>query len=944
MAFRKMFLNVNGAERILVCDSEKDTLAVVLRRMGFTGVKIGCGMGQCGACNVIVDGKVVRSCVRKMKSIPEYAEITTIEGIGTPTNLHPLQLAWIVCGGVQCGFCTPGFIVTAKALLDENPDPTREEVRAWFQKNRNACRCTGYKFLVDAVMEAAKVLRGEMTMEDLQFKMPEDQSIYGTNYPRPDALTKVTGTADYGADLNMKLPEGVLRLAMVQSDQYHAKILSIDYAEAEKMPGVVKVITAKDVKGTNRIFFPDAAKRMYSPLNTRPIICDDEVFRVGDVVAVVAADTEEHARAAAATIKVEYEPLAAYTDVLDAIDPDAERVHKESPNLFQELPVMRGEDPREVFAKAPHVVEHGYHSACQPHLVIEPDCALAYTDEEGRITVHTKSLFVWFATILTAEGLGVAPTDLREIENHTGASFGYSLSPATYAVMAACHMATGQPCSMVLTYPEHNRWTGKRSASYTNLKMAADENGKILAEEFVICYDKGAHIETSDVVSKGRRYMGAPYYIPSVAGIAEISYTNNAFCTAFRGFGSPQVYTASEQMIDELAEECGIDPLEFRYINVFREGDTNINGQAYTVYPMAGLIDIMRPYYLEKKAEVEKFNAESDGKIVRGIGVSSAHYNVCGGPDDHSEAAAELRPDGGVNIYDTWEEQGQGASVGTLVHAHESLKKAGYFVEPECIHLRMNDTGQCPISGPAAASRSNYMVGNAILDACTKLVEAMKKDDGTLRTYDEMVADGIETKYIGVYDTTGMCTPNDDTYGQGAMSPEYTYGFYVTTVEVDTESGKAKVLSMHGATDVGVVSSKQGLEGQAMGGMAQSIGFALSEDYHDPIKQTGLIQCGFPYIQDVPDDLEVYCQETPRPSGPHGSVGASEVYLSGCHVSVINAIYNACGVRVRELPATPDKIKAGLAAKAAGEPFMDDLYWLGDDIYDRLEGFKANPM
>ena len=210
-------------------------------------------------------------------------------------------------------------------------------------------------------------------------------------------------------------------------------------------------------------------------------------------------------------------------------------------------------------------------------------------------------------------------------------------------------------------------------------------------------------------------------------------------------------------------------------------------------------------------------------KIVRGIGVSSAHYNVCGGPDDHSEAAAELRPDGGVNIYDTWEEQGQGASVGTLVHAHESLKKAGYFVEPECIHLRMNDTGQCPISGPAAASRSNYMVGNAILDACTKLVEAMKKDDGTLRTYDEMVADGIETKYIGVYDTTGMCTPNDDTYGQGAMSPEYTYGFYVTTVEVDTESGKAKVLSMHGATDVGVVSSKQGLEGQAMGGMARRL-------------------------------------------------------------------------------------------------------------------------
>ncbi|MGI6217643.1 MAG: molybdopterin-dependent aldehyde oxidoreductase [Coriobacteriales bacterium] len=944
MPFRKMFLTINGAERMIVCDPENDTLAMVLRRMGFTGVKIGCGKGMCGACNVIMDGKVVRSCVRKMKNVPEFSHITTIEGIGTPNNLHPLQLAWIACGGVQCGFCTPGFIVTAKALLDENPDPTREEVRAWFQKNRNACRCTGYKFLVDAVMEAAKVMRGEMTMEDLMFKMPEDQRIYGTNYPRPDALSKVTGTADYGADLAMKLPEGVLRLAMVQSDQLHAKIVSIDTSKAEAMPGVDKVITAKDVPGSNKIFFPDDAKRVYSPMDTRPIICDKQVARIGDVVAVVAADTEQHARDAAAAVEVVYEPLAAYTDALDAIDPDAERVHPESPNLFEELPVMRGEDTRDVFARSAHVLEHSYHSQCQPHMTIEPECALVYTDEDGMLTVHTKSLFLSMAAMCTSDGLGIPADKLREIENHTGASFGYSLSPGTFAVMAAAHLATGKPCSMVLNYAEHTRWTGKRSPSYTNLKMAADENGKLTAMDFVICYDKGAYVETSDVAARGRRFMGAPYYIPNVAGISEDTYTNNDFSTAFRGFGSPQVYTASEQMMDELAEECGMDPLEFRYINVYREGDTSINGHGFSCYPMAGLIDKMRPYYLEKKKEVEEFNATHGPEVRRGVGVSCAHYNCSAGPGDHAEAAVELREDGGVNVYDTWEEQGQGGTIGTLVHAHESLREAGFVIDPKDIHLILNDTKIDPISGAAAASRSNYMVGNAIKDACTKLVDAMRKDDGTLRTYDEMKAEGIEIKYLGVWDTSGWLSPIDDTYGQGNPSPEYTYGFYVTTVEVDTTTGKTKCLSMHGATDVGVVSTRQGLEGQAMGGMAQSIGFALSEDYSDPKTQVTLLKMGFPYIEDIPDDLEVICQETPRPTGPHGSSGASEVYLSGAHVSVINAIYNAIGVRIRQIPATPDKILAGLEAKKKGEPFQDDHYWLGEDLHQRLKEFQENPM
>jgi aldehyde oxidoreductase len=190
-----------------------------------------------------------------MKSVSDHSDITTIEGIGTPTNLHPLQKAMIMTGGVQCGICSPGFIVSGKALLDANPNPTRQEVREWFQKHHNLCRCTGYKQIVDAVMAAAKVLRGEITMEDLDFKMPANGSLLGTMYPRPAALAKVTGTCDYGTDINEKMPAGsVYHMGLAQAKVSHAKVLKIDVSKAEKMPGVVKVVTRKDVMGNNRIF------------------------------------------------------------------------------------------------------------------------------------------------------------------------------------------------------------------------------------------------------------------------------------------------------------------------------------------------------------------------------------------------------------------------------------------------------------------------------------------------------------------------------------------------------------------------------------------------------------------------------------------------------------------------------------------------------------------
>ena len=233
----KKTLIINGVTRTLLVE-ENETLASVLReRLLLTGCKIGCGEGHCGACNVIVDGKVTRSCIVKMSRIKDGAEITTIEGIGTISDMHPLQVAWMAHGCAQCGFCSPGFIMSAKVLLDNNPSPTRQEVRDWFQKNRNLCRCTGYKPLIDAVMDAARVIRGEITKEDLVFK-PTGDSIVGTKYIRPSAAQKVTGTWDFGADDALKMPADTLRLALVQAKVSHALVKGIDTSAAEKMPGV----------------------------------------------------------------------------------------------------------------------------------------------------------------------------------------------------------------------------------------------------------------------------------------------------------------------------------------------------------------------------------------------------------------------------------------------------------------------------------------------------------------------------------------------------------------------------------------------------------------------------------------------------------------------------------------------------------------------------------
>jgi aldehyde oxidoreductase len=943
MKLTRLSLTINGVERPVVCDPEEDNLAVVIRRMGLTGTKIGCGTGVCGACSVILDGKVVRSCARKMKSVPEFSEITTIEGIGTPQHLHPLQQAWITYGAAQCGFCSPGFIVSAYQLLNEKAAPSREEVREWFRRNRNICRCTGYKPLVDAVMAAAKVMRGEATMKDITYDFAGEKEIYGSRRPRPTALVKVTGLADYGDDIKLKMPGGTAHLAVVISEVPHAKIISIDAKEAEAMPGVYKVMTAKDVKGTNNMAAPAVIPRQKGKGITEfPVIAGKKISRRGDVVALVAADTEEHARAAARKVKQNLETLPAYMTFPEAAMPNAIQLHESLPNFYMEQPVFKGRDTAELFDDAAFVAEGSFHSQHEPHLPMEPEVLQAYWGADGMMTIQCKCQSIGESRDAVAMATGIPKENIRMILNHVGGSFGYSTSSNTYALIVTAVQNLNIPCTLTLSYEEFNHMTGKRSATFTNGRIACDKEGKITAAEYDIALDHGAYAVVAGHIFNNLVSVGFHgYNIPNFKALARGGSSNHAFNTAYRGFGSPQIYTCTEALIDMIAEKAGIDPWEFRYKNAARPGDLTINSCPYHDYIYPTLLEKAKPIYDKYMAEAAA--ARAKGKHV-GVGMSMGGFIITIGMFDSAEVALELNADGSITHFNTWEDMGQGGDIGTLTHTVKALAPLG--ITADKVRLVMNDSKTCPDTNLAAASRSHYMAGNATLDAAKKLMDAMRKPDGTYRTHAEMVAGKIPAKYIGHYDQFNIGLPpglNPDT-GEGEKNPTYMYGVNVAEVEVDVKTGKTKVLRFTWVGDVGVVGNVLSVEGQGYGGISHSIGFALSEEYEALDKHGSMLGCGVPTIDVVPDDLNLIFHVTPRPNGPHGSCGCSEVFQSSNHMAVINAINNACGVRMYSLPATPDKVKAGWEAKQRGEDLTPPKYFLGSDFEEELEFIKANPL
>ena len=913
---KRTLLNVNGVDRWVVAEKTTSLAKVLREQMLLTGCKICCEDGQCGACTVIIDGKPDRCCTTPLEKVPPGAKIVTIEGLGTANSLHPLQIAWMAHGSAQCGVCTPGFIMSAKVLLDRNPSPTREQVRGWFNRNRNLCRCTGYKPLIDAVMDAAAILRGEKTAADILPKPKENGSILGTRYQRPSALAKVTGTWDFGADVALRMPDDTLRLALVQAKVSHALIKGIDVSEAEKAPGVAKVMTWKDVKGKNAITglitFPTNKGDGWD----RPILCKEKVFQFGDAIAMVAADTVEHARAAADLVKVDLEVLPAYMSGFAALAPDAMEIHPGVPNAYYEQGVVKGADTKPLFEKAKATVDVTTYCSRQPHLHLEPDCGEAYIDDDGVLTIQSKSIGVHLHHAMICPGIGIAPEKLRLIQNPSGGTFGYKFSPTMEALLGVAALATGRPVSLVYDQYQNITYTGKRSPVNINIRLACDANGKLTAMETDWWLDHGPYSEFGDLVTlRQAQFTGAGYHLENIRGHGRTVATNHAWGSAFRAFGSPQSFLASEIAIDILAEKMGEDPFEFRYKNLYNETSTTPTGQKPDVMVLRQLFDMLRPKYQEAKKRCAEL---STPETKRGVGVALGVYG-CGldGPDS-SAARAEITPTG-VTIYNSWEDHSQGADLGALTMAHEVLRAAG--VKPEQIRLVMNDTN-LPNSGPAGGSRSNVFTGNATRVAAEMLLNAMRKPDGSYRTYAEMVAENIPLTYDGKW-VAAACSACSSETAQGEPFPVYMYEVFMPDVEVDVETGEAKVVKFTTAVDVGTIINRAIVDGQIYGGLAQGVGLALTEDFDDLELHTTLRDCGIPYPKDIPDDIEILYLETPRPDGPFGAAGVGEAPLTAPHPAILNAIYNACGVRIYRVPALADVIKTELEAKAAREGAKD---------------------
>jgi aldehyde oxidoreductase len=474
------------------------------------------------------------------------------------------------------------------------------------------------------------------------------------------------------------------------------------------------------------------------------------------------------------------------------------------------------------------------------------------------------------------------------------------------ALCGVAAIATGRPVHLRYKWEQQQQYTGKRSPFFINLKYAASKEGKLLGMEADWYVDHGPYSEFGDLLTlRGAQFIGFGYDIPNINGKGHTVCTNHAWGSAFRAYGAPQSCFATEVLMDELAEKLRMDPLELRYKNCYRSGSTNSSGQPPEVYSLPKMCETLKPKY---EAALTKAKKNSTNEVKRGVGISIGGYG-CGldGPDT-AQCWVEYQEDGGVLVGASWGDHGQGATSGILCTAHEALFPMG--IPPEKIRILGTDTARLPALGPAGGSRTQVVGGNAIRVACQTLVEATKKPGGGHMSYAEMKAAGKPLHYDGAWTTP---CKNCDDKGQGSPFCCYMYGIFMAEVAVETATGNVTVEKMTLAADIGSIANKLTVDGQLYGGMAQGIGLALTEDFEDIHKHSTMNGAGFPFIKQIPDDMELIYVNFPRPDGPFGASGIGELPLTSPHAAISNAIHNACGARVRHLPARPEKVLAELA-------------------------------
>jgi aldehyde oxidoreductase len=887
---KKVTLKVNGIRHEVMAGPDKVLIDLLRKDLNLTGTKQSCDRkGQCGACTVIVNGKATRSCITKIAKL-EGAEVITVEGLETPQNPHLIQEAFVLSGAIQCGFCTPGMIMATKGLLDRNPDPDIVEIKKALA--RNLCRCTGYTKIIEAVRLAGRFIRGETTPEAVRSKIGE--SMLGVSHVRPTSMVKACGLAQFGADI--RLPKNALEVAVVRSTEYHGKIKSVDTSAAEKMPGVIGFVRPSDIKGTNRL-------RQIHP--DQPVLCEDVVRILGDPIVIVAAETRDQARAAAAAVKVGYDPLPCVFEPEDAIKPGAYPIHAHAPdNVCKAQPIIKG-DAEKALEEARAVVEAKFVTQTNHQAPMEPEVSVAYFEGEGEkreLVVAGRSINIHFHLNQLKEALGYP--NMRYIEPFSGGQFGIKTWITSEAIAAAAAIHFNRAVSYIPSMEESMLITNKRHSYKVQTKLAADADGHMTALFCDWLMNKGAYTLNGPVLL-GRSIMmlQGSYHIPNLKVLGQSIYTNNAFTGSARGAGPPQTTFATECTVDMLAEKMEIDPLEFRRMNSLKPGQTKSTGMAVKEWSFVEVCDAIKPAYEKAKKAAQEFNAKG-GPIKRGVGIAAHSFGI-GAAGDSAKLSIELDPDDGVTIYAAVADPGEGNdSMLSQIAAHQlglSLDK---------VRLYTRDTDKTVLMGPAAGSRMTFMAGNTLLDAIAKLEEAGKEAGG--RTYKALKKAGKPTRYEGSHKNVAPAGLDPKT-GQGNAQVSECHNIQMAEVEVNTQTGAARVLKMTVSVDGGTIINPHAFEGQLEGGMDQGVGYALREEYQLG-KQKDYVSFKFPTIRDI-FNVEIIAVQTPRSNGPLGCTGVGEMTMVSTAPAVINAIYNACGVRIFDLPATPDKIKAALAQK-----------------------------
>ncbi len=927
---KQISLTVNGKEYTLPAIPGEMLADLLRNRLRLTGTKIGCGEAECGACTVILDGEAVMSCVYPAERA-DGRTILTIEGLAGlhpgPEGLHPLQEAFVQHGAVQCGFCIPGQIMTAHALLQRQPDPSRAEIRSALKDT--LCRCAGYPTIERAILEAARSLRtGEPIRPPEIPDSAHAHAVVGRTHIRPDAAAKVTGQAVYSDDLVF---EGMLYAAVRRALVPHAFLRKLDISKAQALPGVVAVLTAQDIPGEH---------------NHGLVIYDwpvmvgigERIRYVGDALAIVAAHSQEIAAQAAGLIEAEFDLQPVISGPVQARREDVPQLHPNG-NLLKHIKVRKG-NVEQGFAEADVILEHTFHTPTTEHAFLEPECSLAVPTPDGRLEIYVGSQIPYQDRTQVARALGWPEERVRIVGQLMGGGFGGKEDITGQIHAALLANAAGRPVKLLFDRRESLLVHPKRHATQIRVKVGAKRDGRLTAVETELYGDTGAYASLGEkVMTRATTHSAGPYDIPHVRADCYAMYTNNPPAGAFRGFGVTQSAFAVESMMDMLAERLGLDRVELRRMNALHVGSITNTGQE--LRESVGLTECLdkvantmcKVSGLTRKDLFTPFAAPGAPHLVRAWGLAAAYKNtgLGGGAPDISGAEVELYDDGSFEVRSSAAELGQGLVTVMRLAVAEELS-----LPPEAVRVLVMDTDLTPNGGPTTASRQTYVTGNASRRAAQSLKQAIARSlaekfdlppekiefragrvfaGGNSLSFAEvareMKAMGQQPRVLYEYEA-----PRTQPLGAGGdMHFAFSFAVQAAEVEVDTLTGEVRVLRVIAANDVGAAVNPLGLQGQVEGGVMMGLGNCLTEEFiveEGNVVTDHLARYRIPGIQLTPEITSIIV-EHPTAEGPYGAKGVGEVVSIPTSAAITNAIYNAAGVRVDRLPVDQEKIARALA-------------------------------